>query len=300
MSFLRSGHRKPNKTTAHSLRAFHLSFLRSSKRTSLIIFLRKGSMTLEASFVLPFFLFAVLNILFAVNIISAQSRVSAALHQVGNKMAFAGYAYEKTTGSILPDGLSGVVLSQGYARGKILECVGREYLDQSCVEGGSDGVSLAGSSIMGEGDVIDLKVSYRVRPFIRLMGFEDFAMSQRYYGRAWTGYDVNGGADDRDVEDPMVFITESGTVYHLDRNCTYLNPSVQSVRSGDLAGLRNQSGGRYYACGSCSGTGTNGQVYITEYGDSYHSRINCPGLKRTIYTVPLSQTGGRGRCSKCG
>lgn len=300
MSFLRSGHRKPNKTTAHSLRAFKRSFLRSLKRASFITFLRRGSMTLEASFVLPFFLFAVLNILFAVNIISAQSRISAALHQVGNKMAFAGYAYQKTSGSILPDGLAGVVLSQGYARGRILECVGREYLDQSCVEGGCNGVSLLGSSVMGEGDRIDLKVSYRVRPFVSLMGFEGFSMSQRYYGRAWTGYDVTGRAEDTDMEDPMVFITESGTVYHMDRNCTYLNPSVQSVAAGELSGLRNQSGGRYYPCGSCGGTGANGQVYITEYGDCYHSQIGCSGLKRTIYTVPLSQTGGRGRCSKCG
>lgn len=86
-------------------------------------------MTLEASFVLPFFLFAVLNILFAVNIISAQSRINAALHQVGNKMAFAGYAYERTVGSALPDGLAGVVLSQAYARGQVLECVGRDYLN---------------------------------------------------------------------------------------------------------------------------------------------------------------------------
>lgn len=300
MSFLRSGHKKPIKTTAHSLRALSLSFLRSLKRASLITSLKRGSMTLEASFVLPFFLFAVLNILFAVNIISAQSRISAALHQVGNKMAFAGYAYEKTAGSILPDGLAGVILSQGYARGQVLESVGRNYLDQSCVEGGSGGVSFAGSSVMGEGDIIDLKVSYRVRPFVKLMGFEGFSMSQRYYGKAWTGYDVMSTVSDVNIEDPMVFITKLGTVYHLDRNCTYLNPSVKVVSAEAVVDLRNQSGGKYYACGSCCRTGAQEQVYVTEYGDSYHSQINCSGLKRTIYTVPLSQTGGRGRCSKCG
>lgn len=257
-------------------------------------------MTLEASFVLPFFLFAVLNILFAVNIISAQSRINAALHQVGNKMSFAGYAYERTAGSILPDGLSGVMLSQGYARGQVLECVGRGYLEQSCVKGGAGGVSFAGSSIMEEGDIIDIKVSYRVRPFIELMGFEGVAMSQRYYGKAWTGYDVTKQISDASMEDPMVFITKSGTVYHLDRNCTYLNPSVKAVLTEAVEDLRNQSGGRYYACGSCRKAGVQEQVYITQYGDSYHSQINCSGLKRTIYTVPLSQTDGRGRCSKCG
>ncbi len=300
MLFLQSGHRKLTKTTAHSLRARQLFFLRLSKRASFIISFRRASMTLEASFVLPFFLFAVLNILFAVNIISAQSRINAALHQVGNKMAFAGYAYERTVGSALPDGLAGVVLSQAYARGQVLECVGRDYLNQSCVKGGAGGVSFAGSSIMGEGDLIDLKVSYKVRPFIECMGFDGFAMSQRYYGRAWTGYDVTRHISDVSMEDPMVFITASGTVYHLNRNCTYLNPSVEAVSAEDVTGLRNQSGGRYYACESCGKAGVQGQVYITQYGDSYHSRIHCSGLKRTIYTVPLSQTDGRGRCSKCG
>lgn len=257
-------------------------------------------MTLEASFVLPFFLFAVLNILFAVNIISAQSRINAALHQVGNKMAFAGYAYEKTVGSALPDGLAGVVLTEGYARGQVLEYVGRSYLDQSCIKGGSGGISFAGSSVMGEGDIIDLTVSYRVRPFAGLMGFESFNMSQRYYGRAWTGYDITRYVSDVSSEDPMVFIAESGTVYHLNRNCTYLNPSVQSAPAESVESLRNLSGGKYYSCGSCSKAGVQKQVYITEYGDSYHSQINCPGLKRTIYTIPLSQVGGRGKCSKCG
>ena len=201
---------------------------------------------------------------------------------------------------IVPDGLGGVVLSQAYARGQILESVGRGYLDQSCVEGGCSGVSLAGSSVMGMGDIIDLQVSYRVRPFVQLMGFEGFTMSQCYYGKAWTGYDVTGKTKDDHAEDPMVFITKSGTVYHLNRNCTYLNPSVQAVSAEAVKNLRNESGGRYHSCGSCGRAGAQGQVYITEYGDSYHSQINCSGLKRTIYTVPLSQVGARGRCSKCG
>lgn len=309
MSFLQSRHKKQTKSTAHSLRAYleiyqdsHLnrSFLRLLKRASFIASRKKGSMTLEASFVLPFFLFAVLNILFAVNIIGAQSRISAALHQVGNKMAFAGYAYENTIGSTLPDGLAGVALTEGYARGQVLEYVGRNYLEQSCVKGGSGGISFAGSSVMGEGDIIDLKVSYRVRPFTELMGFEGFAMSQRYYGKAWTGYDVTRQISDSAEEDPMVFVTETGTVYHLDRNCSYLNPSVEAVSAETAAGRRNHSGGKYYPCGSCGAGSGQGQVYITEYGDSYHSQLNCSGLKRTIYTIPLSEVGGRGRCSKCG
>lgn len=257
-------------------------------------------MTLEASFALPFFLFAVLNILFAVSIIGTQSRIDAALHQVGNKLAFAGYAYENTVGDVLPDGLAGVAVTEGYARGQIVEYVGRTYLENSCVKGGAGGLSFTGSSVMGEEDVIDLKISYRVRPFAELMGFDGFLLSQCYYGRAWTGYDVTGSAGGGTGEDPMVYITKSGSVYHLDRNCTYLNPKIETVSAQSVSDRRNASGAKYVPCGSCGAGGGADQVYITSYGSSYHKRLNCPGLKRTIYTVPLSEVGARGRCSKCG
>ncbi len=309
MPFLQSCNRQPKKSTAHSLQAYleahqgsqvHLFFTRLLKRASFITARKRGSMTLEAAFALPFFLFAVLNILFAVNIIGAQSRINAALHQVGNQMAFSGYAYEHTVGNALPDGLAGVALSEGYARSRVIEYAGRPYLEKSCVKGGAGGLSFAGSSVMGEGDVIDLKVSYRVKPFVELLGFDGFLMSQRYYGKAWTGYDGTGQVSDFSQEDPMVYITKTGTVYHLNRGCTYLNPKTESVSVGAVAGRRNASGGKYAPCGICGAGEAGSEVYITNYGSSYHRQLNCPGLKRTIYTVPLSEVGTRGRCSKCG
>lgn len=257
-------------------------------------------MTLEAAFALPFFLFAVLNILFAVNMIGTQSRINAALHQVGNKMAFAGYAYENTVGGMMPDGLAGVAVTEGYARGQIVEYVGKSYLENSCVQGGAGGLSFVGSSVMGPEDIIDLKISYHIKPFAEVMGFDGFLLSQRYYGRAWTGYDAAGSVDDSTQKDPMVYITKTGTVYHQDRNCTYLNPKIETVSAQSVSDRRNVSGEKYVPCGSCGMGGGSGQMFITGYGSSYHKRLDCPGLKRTIYTVPLSEVGARGRCSKCG
>ncbi len=329
MPFWRSKQGNSNKSTAHSLRAYLdtsqgsqniLSFCGLLKRVSLIISRKnrrgiasgkkkeerklwkgaKGSVTLEAAFSLPFFLFAVLNLLFAINMIGTQSRLNAALHQTGNKMAFYGYLYEHTVAGALPESLAGVALTSVYARSQILEYAGRSYLDQSCIVDGAGGISMAGSSVMGEGDMIDLQVSYKVKPFVSLMGFQGFAMRQRYYGRAWTGYDVTSHVSDTRQEDPMVYITRTGIVYHRDRNCTYLNPSVETVTRSEAGSRRNQSGGRYYACEICDGDRSQGQVYITSQGSSYHSRIQCSGLKRTIYTVPLSEVQGRGGCSKCG
>lgn len=309
MPFLQSRNYKFTKSTAHSLRANLESYQGRQtyifltgllKRVSFILSRKKGSMTLEAAFVLPFFLFTVLNILFAVNIIGTQSRINAALHQVGNKMSFAGYADHAMAGNVLPDSLMSVALTEGYARGQVVEYVGKTYLEKSCVKGGAQGLSFAGSSVMGEGDIIDLRVSYRVRPFAELMGFEGFLMSQRYYAKAWTGYDASGTVSDLHKDDPMVYITETGTVYHMDRNCTYLNPKVEAVSAESIPGRRNASGAKYVSCGSCGAGIYSNVVYITSFGSSYHKMLNCPGLKRTIYTVPLSQVGARGRCSKCG
>lgn len=148
--------------------------------------------------------------------------------------------------------------------------------------------------------MIDLRVSYRVKPFVELLGFDGFLISQRYYGKAWTGYDAFGSVSDMISEDPMVFVTQTGTVYHLNRNCTYLNPSVEAVAAETAGSRRNVSGARYIPCGACHAAGAGKEVYITSYGSSYHSRLDCPGLKRTIYTVPLSEVGGKGKCSKCG
>lgn len=318
MPFLRNN-KKLLKSTAHSLQAYldnvqvghaNLSFLFYSKwagpkplkRVSRFIFHKKikASMTLEAAMVLPLFLFFLLNIIYCMNIIGTQSRIQAALHQTGNQMAFAGYAYARTGNGILPENLAGVVLSEGYARHQIIRYVGNEYLEKSCVTGGTGGISLSGSSVMGAGDYIDLQVSYRGKPFTSLMGYDGFAMEQRYYGRAWTGYEMGSYAGGQTAADPLVYITETGSVYHVYRNCRYLNPVIKEIPVAEVAGQKNESGGKYKACERCGSDGITGTVYVTEQGSHYHRNLNCSGLKRTIYTVPLSQTGGRGRCSKCG
>ena len=138
-----------------------------------------------------------------------------------------------------------------------------------------------------------------MEPLIAIPGFDGITAGNCYYGHAWTGYDVEQGASDLTQEDPMVYVTETGTVYHTNRNCTYLNLSIEAVDAAVLEERRNQSGGKYYPCEICGRIGGYGMVYITGQGSSYHSSITCPGLKRTIYTIPLSQVGGRGRCSKC-
>ena len=101
-------------------------------------------------------------------------------------------------------------------------------------------------------------------------------------------------------EEETVYVTETGMVYHRDYHCTYLELSIQMVPASALDGLRNESQESITpAAAACTGK-AHGLVYVTDYGEKYHSSLNCSGLKRTVYAVPLSEAVGKGACSKCG
>ena len=109
-----------------------------------------------------------------------------------------------------------------------------------------------------------------------------------------------GQGKDEDAE--IVYITETGTVYHLSRDCTYLNPSIREISFRDLDGVRNSGGHKYSLCDSCCKTVEQyGQGYITTWGDAFHSRLDCSGLKRTIREEKLQEAEEQGyhACSKC-
>lgn len=261
-----------------------------------------ASMAVEASMAIPLFLFFLMNILSSFDMLRLHGNLTAAMHQTGNRMAFYGYAYKAAAGdeAVFTEIMDSIILSEGYARNCVVDILGKDYLDRSCLSSGTSGLHFMKSSVMKENDVIELVASYRVKPFIKVMGFPDFPMENRYYGRAWTGYDVTGGQTDVLGENPIVYVTENGTVYHTARNCSYLNPSVEAVPYITIPELRNESGGKYYDCERCGRSGYQAVVYITAQGNKVHGSVMCAGLRRTIYEVHLSETDGKDKCSKCG
>lgn len=264
-----------------------------------------ASMTLEASIAIPLFIFFFVNILSAINIIKIQSDLEAALHQTGSEISLLAYDYS-TGRQILTgdedadeDGLLTNVGFKAYAANSV-----RKYLDgtldNSNISGGASGLSFLGSSIMADNDIVDITVDYKVKPTIPLIGFKEFPVEARYYGHAWTGYDVSQAVAANDDEEEMVYVTEHGTVYHRNIGCKHLKLDVKSVSMNEISGKRNSDGSKYYACQYCGKGVTSGNVFITNYGNRYHSTLTCPGLKRKIYTIPISEVGGRGPCSACG
>lgn len=117
---------------------------------------------------------------------------------------------------------------------------------------------------------------------------------------AWTGAkeEISGSAEEAE---PMVYMTETGSVYHSSLGCSYLNLSVNQVSARQAASMKNDYGETYTACETCSrGQAPAGSVYITRKGSHYHNSETCSGLKRTVRLVKKSDVGACHACSRCG
>lgn len=253
-----------------------------------------GSMTVEASFAVPLFIFCMINLLYGIQVIETSSRITAALHETGNELCSYGYAYENAIGGI-PAGVGSLV----YASSSIAQNLRGATACKTGIKGGISGLTYLGSSVMAEGGIVKLSVTYSLKYPVN-MSIRSYRLGTSYYGHAWVGYDYSSGISDLSDEDPVVYITPTGSVYHIDIDCSHLNPSTTSVNRNSVETLRSKDGSKYYACEICgSGSGI-GNVYITDYGDRYHSNLYCSGIKRNIQAIHLSEVGGRRACMTCG
>lgn len=271
-----------------------------SKRISSVISINSwGSLTIEAALVLPVFLFAVMAILSFTEILRLQMRIDSAMQQCAKELAVYGYAKDPLLGETIED-LSFPIeslFSETYVKNRIISDVGDEYLDRSPAES-ANALHLIGSRIM-EKDRIELRCTYYVTPFFSLSPETGFLTGTTAVARAFTGYDNLAAADQGEKEE-YVYVTTNGTVYHKDRGCNYLDLSIEKIFIDDLSGARNADGSIYKACSICGSINSGSVVFVTKYGDRYHSDILCSGLRRTIEAIPISQVGARTPCKKCG
>lgn len=282
------------------------------KGTSLFASLSRGvkaGMTVEASVLLPLFLFFFMNLGCVIEMIRLHGNLQLALWQIGSKLAVYGYALdsgempedeeqEEDGGEHWWENLAGIVLASTFVKAQVINAAGESYLDASPLTDGAGGLQFWESELPGADDEINLVVTYSVSPLSSLAGFASFRMANRYYAHIWNGYRLPGEGG----EIQMVYIAETGTVYHLSRDCTYLRLSTRQITAAEIEGARNQNGGRYHPCLRCAVGDMPFTVYITEEGDRYHYDGLCSGLRRTVYSVSMEEAVEEGRhaCSRCG
>lgn len=244
----------------------------------------QGSITVEAALAIPIFFLAVICLIYIMEIMAIQTSVKCATH----------YACKKAAKEVV----AAPVLLPGKVTTDLVEAIGANRLDRSIVVGGSRGIHCHQSWVNPVTAVVQLEVSYQVKLPFPQFHIPVLSYKESMKMKGWTGYVKDTlGHDGEEI----VYVTDTGTVYHRDCHCTHLDLSIQMVTGSQVLGLRNENQGRYKPCEKCiHGGSTAGVVYITNTGNRYHGSLSCSGLKRKIYAVPLSQVKGKGACSRCG
>ncbi len=259
-----------------------------------------GGMTVEASILLPLFLFFFLNMGCAIEIIRFHCNMQLALWKTGSEISLYGYVLDNEEVSWVKQedgwwqGMADIAFSSTYVKWRLTDCLGEKYIEQSPVTEGS--LRLWESELFGQEDNIDIIVTYSVSPWSRLIGFSPFRLANRFYAHIWNGYQIPGVGSE---EEKRVYVTESGQVFHVNPECTYIRIVVHKIYSGELDGARNQYGRPYGPCGKCALGKRPIEVYITAAGDCFHYTGNCSGLRRTVRSISMKEAENYRPCSRC-
>lgn len=240
------------------------------------VFASKGSLTLEAAIVVPIFFFAILSLGYLLQMMAVQTTMQNALYHAGKEAARTVYSGSYVTPSSLERQIAEHIES------KQLEIRGIDCKNTTC------------NRLTG---VMDLCVQYQIEIPIPMFGMLPVTCEESLRVKGWNGYvpilNDNTGQE-------TVYVTETGIVYHADANCTYLDMSVRTVILEQIEELRNQSGGKYYACEFCGQKNYDKNIcYVTDYGTRYHTTLECKKIKRNIYAISKEEAYGLGGCSKC-
>lgn len=256
-----------------------------TKKTAIWLYKRAGvsaSLTVEASIVIPLFVFAVATVLNLFRLINFQTELNQSMYNNARMMAKYAYVYEMADTEEITDYVVGLVTSD------IL--VGREIAGD---------VNFLMSSF--EDDIIDMVAVYQYRSPFLVLDIGNRYCVQRMRIREFIGVSDNGIHEDGldATEKVFVYVTPYGTVYHTDENCSHISLTVSAVLKEFVDGMRNKNGGKYYPCELCYDRTVGKEVFITDYGDRYHSDIQCGGIKRGILKVTLESVRGMEECKRC-
>ena len=267
---------------------------------------RSASLTVEASVAFPAFFFAVFYLIQMFLVLRAELVVAEAAITSARDVAAYSYAAER-----LADGENAIAE-------KILELFDRKLIrdtavssllyarcDSEVLKQAGVGQDPGGIWVDTEtsGDKMQTSIHYRVRPHNVLSSEPAGYYVLHLTYRGWTGEGKTAGTKaEGDEEETVVYFTDHGTVYHLDRNCSYIKINVMSALSEKIGYERNLSGARYYACEFCAPVLKNGvAVYYTKYGTRYHSASSCSAIRRSPGECSLEEAVKKYKpCSRCG
>ena len=159
----------------------------------------KGSLIVEASLAIPIFFFAVCSLCFLLEVISIQNHIEMASHYACKEM--------------VQDQKGPWSISISKLEEDIVKAIGKERLNESMIENGSEGIDCSKTKIIAGTGIVRFHVSYKIKVPVIIFGKLGLKCEEQWKVKKWTGYTKEGFLF---PEEKIVYITETGMVYHKD------------------------------------------------------------------------------------
>ncbi|WP_205839157.1 hypothetical protein [Velocimicrobium porci] len=251
----------------------------------------RGSMTVEASFVLPIFFFAIMFFIYFFLILSVQTIVGESLLQTGRFLSKYGTVREINKPTLQVEFQKNLSLNS---------------LNSSCIKGGRLGIRLICERSGIKEEEIVISAVYKIRIPVFVFKVSSISAKQTLKTRLFIGKNMKNNSGDgveteKEKNDVIVYITETGGVYHKNKNCSHLKLSIKPILFDAIEQARNIEGGKYKSCERCGKRQKKQDiVFIALDGDRYHTSLQCSGLKRTIIGISLQKVKDWNCCKRCG
>lgn len=252
----------------------------------------RGSMTIEAAMVISLFLLSMVSVLYIFIYYQTQVYMQSVLEKTTEDITIASSMITNDE-----DKLENI-FSDEYVKRMFWENTDEKIIENSCIYNGSNGIAFEGLDFVSDDGIIDVGIKYSFSFPLGILDKGLYTVVQHSRRLLFVGVDYS-----KDDINQLVYVTVNGTVYHIDRYCTYLKPDINAVEISMIEQKRNNSGGRYYPCSKCVKDGIPLEVvYISKWGTSYHTSENCGSLARIVRTLSINDAVNEGyrACSKCG
>ncbi len=255
----------------------------------------KGYITVEASLVVPMFLFFFLAMVEMVMLLMAEAHIHQALAAATDYVAQHCYLeqkiLQKTSEKKKEQRVTTDVetlVDKALLWKQFQDYLGEDFYVDRMISGGKSGIVVTVEQDKENQKVIQSFARYKAEAHLPLLGTYSINLSNQIKQKSFVGF----SEEELYLEDSYVFVTPNREAYHLRRDCTHLMLKVKNVSASQK--------GRYNTCYYCGESQTETGIYIAENGQVYHSKRDCIGLKRTVRRVKRSSVEGLGACSRCG
>jgi hypothetical protein len=181
-----------------------------------------ASASVEGAIVIPLFIYAVMSIMFIMQVIAVRIHINNAFYVTLRKCA--GYVYVYENSGNVPKGMVAETI-----RRLLIDEIGTDYAADHNIMGGNAGIMFMSSKILNDNSVIDIKLTYSIKNPFDIFGLSTIRVTDRKRINAWLGEDkVEENGRDNSI----------GYKEYLKLLIMFMNKSDRNYRIAALMELR--------------------------------------------------------------